>query len=254
MAISLNNLAALYQAKGDYGRAEPLYQRALALWEKALGSDHPDVAISLNNLAALYMGKGEYGRAEPLYQRALAIGEKALGPDHPDVAGSLNNLAALYWAMGRLPETFRFQRRAQEVDEKTLALLVSAGSEAQNLIYVAKFQGQHDATVDLALHAREPVSAGLALTTDPAPQGPRPRCHRRQRPRAARPPRSGGAEASGRAQRRATRYATLVLRGPGPTPLVAYQNDLDALRNQIQEHEAAISARSKRPSVPSSNR
>ncbi len=60
--------------------------------------------------------------------------------------------------MGRLPDTVRFLSRGQDIDEKTLALLVSAGSEAQNLIYVAQFRGQHDSTIDLALHAREPVS------------------------------------------------------------------------------------------------
>ena len=36
--------------------AEPLYQRALAIKEKALGPNHPDVATSLNNLAELYRG------------------------------------------------------------------------------------------------------------------------------------------------------------------------------------------------------
>ena len=54
MATSLNNLAGLYDSLGDYAKAEPLYKRALAIWEKALGPDHPDVATSLNNLAALY--------------------------------------------------------------------------------------------------------------------------------------------------------------------------------------------------------
>ena len=73
-------------AQGQYAKAEPLYQRALAIREKALGPDHPDVAASLNNLAGLYRAQGQYAKAEPLYQRALAIGEKALGPDHPDVA------------------------------------------------------------------------------------------------------------------------------------------------------------------------
>ncbi len=34
---------------------KPLYKRSLAINEKALGPDHPDVAVSLNNLAALYM-------------------------------------------------------------------------------------------------------------------------------------------------------------------------------------------------------
>jgi tetratricopeptide (TPR) repeat protein len=53
VANSLNNLADLYGAQGRYARAEPLYQRALAIREKALGPDHPDVATSLSNLAQL---------------------------------------------------------------------------------------------------------------------------------------------------------------------------------------------------------
>jgi hypothetical protein len=43
-----------------------LFQRALAIREKALGRDHPDVATSLNNLAALYDVQGRYADAEPL--------------------------------------------------------------------------------------------------------------------------------------------------------------------------------------------
>ena len=70
-------------AQGAYAHAEPLFERALAIGEKALGPDHPDVATSLNNLAELYRAQGAYARAEPLYERALAIWEKALGPDHP---------------------------------------------------------------------------------------------------------------------------------------------------------------------------
>ena len=70
---SLNNLAALYDDQGRYADAEPLYKRSLAIREKALGPDHPDVATSLNNLAVLYDEQGRYADAEPLYKRSLAI-------------------------------------------------------------------------------------------------------------------------------------------------------------------------------------
>jgi len=40
-AASLNNLAALYDTQGKYAQAEPLFQRALAIWEKILGPEHP---------------------------------------------------------------------------------------------------------------------------------------------------------------------------------------------------------------------
>ena len=91
VALSLNNLAGLYESQGKYADAEPLYKRSLAIAEKALGKDHPDVAASLNNLAALYETQGKYAEAEPLHKRALEIAEKALGKDHPNVATSLNN-------------------------------------------------------------------------------------------------------------------------------------------------------------------
>ena len=45
------------QAASDY-RARSLYARALVIWEKALGPEHPDGAQSLHNLAGLYQAQG----------------------------------------------------------------------------------------------------------------------------------------------------------------------------------------------------
>ena len=95
-AAALGRKAHEFSRAGKYADAIPLAERALALREKVLGPNHPDVALSLNNLAQLYKDQGRYSDAEPLYQRSLAIREKALGRDHPDVAQSLNNLAVLY--------------------------------------------------------------------------------------------------------------------------------------------------------------
>ena len=65
-ATSLNNLAALHRARGEYDAAEPLFARALAIREAALGPDHPDTATSLNDLALLHRDRGEHDAAEPL--------------------------------------------------------------------------------------------------------------------------------------------------------------------------------------------
>jgi len=51
-ATSLNNLAALLKAKGDYDDAEPLYKRALSICEKVLGKQHPNTIMCRNNLKA----------------------------------------------------------------------------------------------------------------------------------------------------------------------------------------------------------
>jgi tetratricopeptide (TPR) repeat protein len=119
-SVVLDALAlSLYRA-GDYQTAEPLYRRALAIGEKALGPDHPYVAIYLDNLAVLLEVKGDYQAAEPLFRRALAIGEKALGPDHPYVATYLDSLAALLEVKGDYQAAEPLFRRALAIGEKAL--------------------------------------------------------------------------------------------------------------------------------------
>ncbi len=54
-------------------QAEPLYKRALAIYEEALGPNHPDVATSLENLAALYRASNRGEEAETLEKRAARI-------------------------------------------------------------------------------------------------------------------------------------------------------------------------------------
>ena len=49
--LSLHNLALLYEAQGKYAEAKPLYQRALAICEQALGPDHPNTKIVRQNYA-----------------------------------------------------------------------------------------------------------------------------------------------------------------------------------------------------------
>jgi len=49
-------------------KAEPLYQRALKIKEKASGPDHPDTGAALNTLGQLYLSMGDYAKAEPLFQ------------------------------------------------------------------------------------------------------------------------------------------------------------------------------------------
>src|ERR1700738_4764673 len=90
-ASELNEKVIEFYKAGRYADAIPIAQRALAIREKALGRDHPDVATALSWLAVLYNSQGRYADAEPLYKRSLAIREQALGRAHPDVARSLNN-------------------------------------------------------------------------------------------------------------------------------------------------------------------
>ncbi len=113
-------LGFVYEAQDRFAEAEPLFQRALTIYENALGSEHPYVATTLDNLARLYKTQGRYAEAEPLYKRALAIHEQTLGPDHPDVAVSLKKLAVIYKLQNRYPEAEHLYQRVLAIREQSL--------------------------------------------------------------------------------------------------------------------------------------
>ena len=79
--VGLINLADLYRIQGHSEVAEPLFRRALAIFEKVLGPEHRGVAMSLNGLAQLYVATGHYEEAESMFNRAIAIFEEVLGPE-----------------------------------------------------------------------------------------------------------------------------------------------------------------------------
>jgi tetratricopeptide (TPR) repeat protein len=160
-AKRLNQQAVeLYQA-GRYQEALPLQQRALKIYEQALGPEHPDLAASLNNLAGIYQAMGANSQALPLYQRALKIREKALGPEHPDTAASLNNLAALYWAMAAYDQALPLYQRALKIREEALGPEHPDTSVSlNNLAMLHQSQGAYDQALPLfqrALKIREKV-------------------------------------------------------------------------------------------------
>jgi CHAT domain-containing protein/Tfp pilus assembly protein PilF len=119
LAVVLNTLGQTHQALGEYDKARPAFERALAIRERLLAADDPSVATSLNNLALLFHVSGAYGSAEPLYQRALAIREKKLGTESPLVAQSVNNLAQLYKDRGDYVAARPLLERALMLYEKT---------------------------------------------------------------------------------------------------------------------------------------
>jgi tetratricopeptide (TPR) repeat protein len=139
-----NGLAIWLMYRIEHTEAEPLLRRGLAIWEKALGPEHPDVAGSLNNLAALYDNQARYAEAEPLFKRALAIREKALDPEHPDVAKSLNNLALLYDNQGRYAEAEPLYRRTLVIWEKALGPEhPDVATSLNNLALLYRAQGRY---------------------------------------------------------------------------------------------------------------
>jgi hypothetical protein len=67
-------------------RGQPLYRRALALLEQAMGPDYSVVGRALNNLAALYFVQHDWVRAADFWRRATSAIARRAQRDTDDVA------------------------------------------------------------------------------------------------------------------------------------------------------------------------
>jgi CHAT domain-containing protein/Tfp pilus assembly protein PilF len=113
-------LGHVYMSLNRFAEAEPLYARTVAILERRLGHDDPNVGATLNDLAALYRELGRFEEAHALYDRVLAIGERTFGPQHPNVGAVLNNIALLYKSEGHYREAETYFKRALAIGEKAL--------------------------------------------------------------------------------------------------------------------------------------
>jgi CHAT domain-containing protein/tetratricopeptide (TPR) repeat protein len=142
---SLNHLALLYAALGEYARAEPLYEQAREVFKRVLGEQHPEYATVLSNLAVLCDARGEYTRAKPLFEKALEIHRQALGERHPSYATTLNNLAMVHVYTGEYV-------RAKPLLEKSLEIRKQALGEGHRDYALAlnNLAGLYEAMADYA--------------------------------------------------------------------------------------------------------
>ena len=119
-ATAISWEAAVLQAQGRFGEAEPLYRQALAIYERTLGPNDAQVAITLNSVAEVYRAEGRQAEAEPLLKRAIAVTKAALGADHADVGKRLSSLAGVYKDQQRYGEAESLYKRALAIEEKAL--------------------------------------------------------------------------------------------------------------------------------------
>lgn len=115
LALVLHDLGEVYRRQNQLTKAEPYYWRALPIWAKSVGAEHPKMAMSLTGLARLYEARGEYQKAEPLVKQALKIREKAFGMKDPNIITSLKDYASLLRLMNREEEATQLDLRQQAI-------------------------------------------------------------------------------------------------------------------------------------------
>ena len=110
----LLNRAAMYLwNRGEPRSARPLFERVLALRQRLLDENHPDLVESVHNMAIILGELGEYERARQLDEENLARCRRQLGEDHARTLASAGNLALDLDSLGE-------HERARELHEDIL--------------------------------------------------------------------------------------------------------------------------------------
>jgi serine/threonine protein kinase/tetratricopeptide (TPR) repeat protein len=115
-----HTVARTSQALGLNVQAAEQARAALAIRERALGSDHPDTLAAVFVLASAEKVLGHYPEAEVLHRRAWSGRARALGSDHPDTLASQAALGLHLFDLDRRAEGELLMRRFVEQAARVL--------------------------------------------------------------------------------------------------------------------------------------
>ncbi len=128
-AATLAALGAFYRDRDQAERSSDYFRRALAIYEKAYGPQHPSVASMVTSLASADALAGHWPEARKGYERALAMDERAYGAEHPTIGQDLLNLAGAAAALGDAAQAAKLLERASTLRDKYLSTMMLEGSE-----------------------------------------------------------------------------------------------------------------------------
>ncbi len=95
LATSLTNLGVLFNSRGQFDKAEPLFERAVAIKQKSLGAFDVEVVDSAARLCQFYLKRKKYEKADPICQKIIQFGDMQIR-DLNNMDSSFKHLDAYY--------------------------------------------------------------------------------------------------------------------------------------------------------------
>ncbi|HEX3694264.1 MAG TPA: serine/threonine-protein kinase [Polyangia bacterium] len=114
------NFGAALEASGRADEALGRNLQALAIGQRALRPDDPDVIFAESNIGNTLLALERPAEALAYIDKAIEIGAKTLGADHPQMALQLSNRAEALNQLGRWAEARAAAERAMAIWEKQL--------------------------------------------------------------------------------------------------------------------------------------
>ena len=118
MAASFNDLGLVYSVSNPK-KALTYYEKALEIYERIHGKDHPKTAIANTNIGLVYRTLELYGDAINNFESALATWEKIYPQAHPTKAFVLFNLGQTYLKIGNEKSAEGYYERALKMYQES---------------------------------------------------------------------------------------------------------------------------------------
>ncbi|MHC5061670.1 MAG: tetratricopeptide repeat protein [Planctomycetota bacterium] len=113
-AKSLQSMARMYIAVGEYAKAQPLAEEALSV-ARSGGNSDAQLSLCMIDLSWLYRDLGRLADAEKMCLSGLGLQQKAYGQDHPYVAYTLRILGSIYQENGKYDQAAGVFGRAMAI-------------------------------------------------------------------------------------------------------------------------------------------
>jgi tetratricopeptide (TPR) repeat protein len=113
-------IGSAYRSLALYTRAEHQVQRALAIRQELLGSEHPDTLEALRAIGQIWIFQGKYSKAEQLDAQTLDTVRRILGDDHSLALGLEHDIAVAVTEQGRWEEAETLFRRCLQKRRRVL--------------------------------------------------------------------------------------------------------------------------------------
>ncbi|CAF1411450.1 unnamed protein product [Adineta steineri] len=115
-----NQLGLIKYDQGKYEEALTFYEKSLAIYQKTLSPNDPQLAVSYNNIGNVHQIMRNYPKALSSHDKALEIRQQSLPPNHPHLAICYNNIGNVHNYMGNYPKALSYYEKTLEIDQQSL--------------------------------------------------------------------------------------------------------------------------------------
>ncbi|CAF1376284.1 unnamed protein product [Adineta steineri] len=115
-----HQLGLIKDNQGKYEEALTFYEKSLAIKQKTLPPNHPDLASSYSSIGSVHYNMGSYPKALSYYEKDLEISQQSLSPTNPSLASSYNNIGLVHYRVNNYSKALSSHEKALEIWQQSL--------------------------------------------------------------------------------------------------------------------------------------